>query len=373
MFWGNNQRLAAVENELLACQAEKALLVAEVVSLKEALSSQQQSATKKEHECETLRSVLSNLAMFSHTLAGSQSSLGEMANLLKEEKGRALEAAEVSIASGQTTTEIASDLHRLATSSAHTVKEVDGLAQQAGEISAIVQLIHEIADQTNLLALNAAIEAARAGEAGRGFAVVADEVRKLAERTANATKDIEKLVIGIRDNSFAAKNAMESLSKTADDFSQRGGKATADMQKLMVLSRKMEGVIAGSALKSFVEVAKVDHLVFKFRIYLGLFDLETVQPEKVATHTVCRLGKWYYEGEGKECFSKLPGYREIEPPHVEVHKMGIQALEAKNRGDMSTMLKHVEAMEKASGLVISNLQLMSDSAMQDTSLLCHPK
>jgi len=91
----------------------------------------------------------------------------------------------------------------------------------------------------------------------------------------------------------------------------------------------------------------------------------------ISTSPRVNWGKWYYEGEGKACFSKLPGYREIEPPHIEVHKMGIQALEAKNRGDMVTMLKHVEAMEKASGLVISNLQLMSDSAMQDTSVLCH--
>jgi len=371
MFWRSNQRLSAVENELLACKTEKASLVAEVASLKDALSFQQQAAMDKDIECETLRSVLRNLATFSTTLEGSQSSLGEMANVLKEEKVLALEAAEVSIASGQTTSEIAADLHLLAESSAHTVKEVDGLAQQAGEISVIVQLIHEIADQTNLLALNAAIEAARAGEAGRGFAVVADEVRKLAERTAKATKDIEKLVIGIRDNSSAAKDAMEYLSNTANDFSQRGNQATENMQKLMQLSRKTEAVIAGSALKSFVEVAKVDHLVFKFRIYLGLFDLENVSPEKVATHTACRLGQWYYQGEGKECFSKLAGYREIEPPHIEVHKMGIQALEAKNRGNMSAMLKHVEDMEKASRLVIDSLQLMADSAMQDKSVLCH--
>lgn len=371
MFWNNSKRLVAVENDLSAAKSREQALSAEIDSLRGMLQMQQQAATAKENECDTLKAVLRNLASFNDTLAGSQSSLGEMANLLKDEKSRALEAAEVSISSGQTTTEIAADLHRLAADSANSAREVDGLAQQAGEISAIVQLIHEIADQTNLLALNAAIEAARAGEAGRGFAVVADEVRKLAERTAKATKDIEGLVVGIRDNSTSAKNAMETLSKTADQFSKRGNQATEDMQRLMGLSHKMEEVIAGSALKSFVEVAKVDHLVFKFRIYLALFDLENVAPEKVATHTACRLGKWYYEGEGKDCFSRLPGYREIEPPHIEVHRMGIQALEAKGRGDPDTMLRHVEAMEKASSAVIDNLQLMSDSATRDPSLLCH--
>jgi hypothetical protein len=371
MFWSNNKRLLMLENELALAKSRESALVSEAAALKNQMRSEQQLAGEKAKECDTLRAVLKNLAMFSDTLTGTQGSLGEMANLLKDEKSRALEAAKVSMSSRQTTTQIASDLSRLAENSAHTAREVDGLAQQAGEISAIVQLIHEIADQTNLLALNAAIEAARAGEAGRGFAVVADEVRKLAERTAKATQDIDGLVTGIRNNSTSAKHAMETLSKTADDFSQRGDRATQDMQLLMTLSQKMEEVIAGGALKSFVEVAKVDHLVFKFRIYLGLFDLLEVKPDSVATHTACRLGKWYYRGEGKECFSKLPGYREIEPPHMEVHRMGVQALEAKVRGDMLQMLRCVEAMEHASGAVIDNLQLMSDSAMQNSSLLCH--
>ena len=371
MFWGKHKKILTLEDELTAAKIREEALSSEVSALGHSLKSQQQIATDKEKECETLKAILANLALFSDTLAGSQASLGQMANLLKEEKIQAVEAAEVAISSGQTTTDISSNLHRLAESSNHTAKEVDGLAKTAGEIGSIVQLIHEIADQTNLLALNAAIEAARAGETGRGFAVVADEVRKLAERTSKATKDIEGLVNGIRDNSNTARNSMEVLSQTADDFSKKGNKATEDMQKLMRLSQKMEQIIAGSALKSFVEVAKVDHLVFKFRIYLGLFGLEDVQPDKVTTHTACRLGQWYYDGEGKESFSKVPGYREIEHPHVDVHRMGILALEAKNEGNMPAMLDHVKAMEKASIGVIDNLQRMSDSAMQDSSLLCH--
>lgn len=363
MFWGKNQRLQSLELELAALKAEKESLKSEMFLLREDISSQQLLAADKERECETLKSILRNLATFRETLVGSQESLGQMAGMLREEKSQAMEAAEVSISSGRTTNEIAKDLHKLAQNSAHAATEVDALAQQAGEISVIVRLIHEIADQTNLLALNAAIEAARAGEAGRGFAVVADEVRKLAERTAKATKDIEQLVLGIRDNSVSAKNSMETLAETANDFCQRGSRATEDMSQLVSLSKKMEEVISGSSLKSFIEVAKVDHLVFKFRIYLGLFGLEAVHSDQVASHTACRLGKWYYEGEGKECFSRLPGYREIEKPHVDVHQMGLLALDARNRGDMEEMLRCVAAMEKASCLVIEYLQSMAEAAM----------
>ena len=327
MFFQKEKRIAALETENLALKAQQESLDAELAMLRQMLAEQQALAAAKDSECETLKAVLRNLALFSTTLSGSQQSLAEMASKLKEEKARALEAAQVSMTSGQITTEIATSLHLLAENSVATAREVDGLAQQAGEIGAIVQLIHEIADQTNLLALNAAIEAARAGEAGRGFAVVADEVRKLAERTAKATTDIEGLVVGIRDNSISAKGAMEVLARTAEEFSTRGARATEDMGNLMNLSHQMEEVIANSAIKSFVEVAKVDHLVFKFRVYLGLFGLTELHTHDVPHHTECRLGKWYFEGEGKDTFSKLPAYRELDAPHAAVHDMGIDSLD----------------------------------------------
>lgn len=371
MFWGANKTHEAAKRELESVRQELTTTQSELAQLRNEAAALRQSALEKERECDTLKSVLRNLAGFSQTLTGSQQSLGLMANLLREERNQAVRAAEVSVSSGHTTLDIANNLHRLAEGSAETAREVGTLAKQADEISAIVQLIHEIADQTNLLALNAAIEAARAGESGRGFAVVADEVRKLAERTAKATTDIEALVASVRLNSSTAKKAMDDLSSSADQYSQRGNEATASMEQLVALSRKMERVIAGSALSSFVEVAKVDHLVFKFRIYLGLFGLLELRSGEVASHTACRLGKWYYEGEGRECFSKLSGYRELEAPHIAVHNSGIAALESKLGGDLERMLRHIEAMEHGSLQVIESLDRMAAAAVNEPALLCH--
>ena len=109
-------------------------------------------------------------------------------------------------------------LHRTREDAAQVVKAVRALGEQTTHIGSILETITQIAEQTNLLALNAAIEAARAGEHGRGFAVVADEVRHLANRTKQAVTEIESILTGLRDRTQAVVSKSECLAEVVEQF-----------------------------------------------------------------------------------------------------------------------------------------------------------
>ena len=139
-----------------------------------------------------------------------------------------------------------------------TAVEIDGLAVQVQGISGVLDVIRGIADQTNLLALNAAIEAARAGEAGRGFAVVADEVRALAHRTQQSTAEIEKMIASIQSGAGKAVSAMGHSSERARaslDVAEAAGQALVEITAAIVQINERNMSIA-SATEEQAQVAR---------------------------------------------------------------------------------------------------------------------
>ena len=137
-------------------------------------------------------------------------SIGEVASHAAATRQAAGVASEVSARGEQLSEQACTTILSLAETVKTSAAQVERLGQQSEEISRITGVIKEIADQTNLLALNAAIEAARAGEAGRGFAVVADEVRKLAERTTKATEEISTMIHSVQHETGKAVDGMRS-------------------------------------------------------------------------------------------------------------------------------------------------------------------
>jgi methyl-accepting chemotaxis protein len=203
----------------------------------------------------SVRQVVSSTEALSEAAVETSASMGEMATSMREVDGAAEEAARLSrevvgtaeSGQGKMVQVIAGmDAIREATETAERV--IRGLGDRAREIGAIVDVIDDVADETNLLALNAAIIAAQAGEHGRAFSVVADEIKDLADRTLASTKEIGGLIRAVQEESGRATGAIERGSAsvaTGVDVSAEAGVALEEITQASRLSgQRMAGIVA---------------------------------------------------------------------------------------------------------------------------------
>ncbi len=151
-------------------------------------------------------------------------------------------------------------MQEVAESTSVTADTIKRLGKSSEEIGTIVSVINDIADQTNLLALNAAIEAARAGEQGRGFAVVADEVRKLAERTTKATKEISGMIRAIQDETTHAVSAMADGTAKVENGVRLANEAGDSLGKIVVGVQSVSDMIAHIATSTEEQSATTDEI-----------------------------------------------------------------------------------------------------------------
>ncbi len=351
-----DREISALQAKLAEQEARTAALSSELGEARQQLGITQATAA---HNAEMHR----QLHVFGDSLKLVQQSLAALASSMKQERNVSSEASEAVECSVQAVERLDSSVRLLADKNHQTALAVVTLSSRAAEIGNFVKMIREIADQTNLLALNAAIEAARAGEAGRGFAVVADEVRKLAERTTQATSQIGTLVNAVQGETARVQSQLDITPEQLAAFADDGAEARRNIGALQNISHTLGRTISSVALSSFVETAKVDHLVFKMEIYKVLMGMSDKDESDFTSHQQCRLGKWYYEGDGAESFSSLPGYRELEPHHVAVHANGVEAVRAHLGGNPAAAARALASMESASMKVVENLERMAQSAV----------
>ncbi len=170
-------------------------------------------------------------------------SIQRVAESAREAEQVAKLASQTAIKGGESVERTVAGILDIRNTVAETTRKVKRLGESSQEISKIVGLISQIASRTNLLALNASIEAARAGDAGRGFAIVADEVRQLADRAAKASKEIEQIVLQIQSDTGTVQQAMDLGTQQVIDGTKRAEQARQSLSDIIQVSQRIDTLV----------------------------------------------------------------------------------------------------------------------------------
>ena len=248
-------------------------------SLRSTIQSISDSSTQLASASEELSAVTEDstrgLHQQNNEIEQAATAVNQMTSAVEEVARNAVSTSEASSESNRTAQhgreqvrQTVDSISHLADDVTHTASEVEQLAGQVRDISKVLDVIRSIAEQTNLLALNAAIEAARAGEAGRGFAVVADEVRALAHRTQQSTREIEQMVSGIQQGTDKAVNAMQnsnSRARSTLDVAKAAGQALDEIAAAISQINERNLVIASASEEQAQVAREVDRNLVNIR------------------------------------------------------------------------------------------------------------
>ncbi|AIG04349.1 putative methyl-accepting chemotaxis protein [Pseudomonas fluorescens] len=201
--------------------------------------------------------------------------MNEMAATVQEVARNAEEASEAAVAADQqaregdrVVSEAITQIERLAGEVGNSTEAMGHLKRESDKIGSVLDVIKSVAQQTNLLALNAAIEAARAGEAGRGFAVVADEVRSLAQRTQKSTEEIEELIVGLQSGTQQVATIMDNsrgLTDSSVELTRRAGHALENITRTVSAIQAMNQQIATAAEQQSAVAEEINRSVLNVR------------------------------------------------------------------------------------------------------------
>ena len=377
-----------------------------------------QTMTKMDFIRDMIKSVNKQADAF-HTMAEGSEELAASIEGVAENAGKVAENT-------NTAQQISVDGVRSISNSIDFVKksfeDIEAINRQMGSvkektqvISQIIDIVKGIADQTNLLALNAAIEAARAGEQGKGFAVVADEVRKLAEHTKVSVADIQKNIgelqtdidLSVNKISLTASQlgsgkqlvdgaftSISSISESIDIVNDAIMQVAANTEEQTAVTQTLNSRVIGLSAEAeymtktcedtgaaiydiskkideirssmvknrysmtdaeMLEIYKTDHLLWRWRLYNMLLGYEKMDEKSVGDYKNCRLGKWYYDAGCKGLIDNKT-FAALEKPHIELHKIAQEAVQAFERKDMRKSDEYLERMDSCSKVVIDCLE-----------------
>lgn len=348
-----SQRLDKLQEENLALQQEK-----------NQLQKQLQQATtnlqKEKKHSQLQAGIAVHWQSFALSLEGIIHSFEYLNNLVAKNSNKAQVMHDNTLEHDQESIALAQQLQVLKNNIQDTQATLAALTQQVDKIDGISNQIQGIADQTNLLSLNAAIEAARAGASGRGFAVVADEVRNLASDTHSATLSINELVKNIKTTSSATQQKMQDQTQQVRQLEIA---FNTNHQRVMDLGQTALGLSMSSATAASladVELANLDEIAIRLMVYRALLGQIYLTAENVPDDNSCRLGRWYKEG-ATQAIQQQTDFKAMAKPHAQVHEFAEQTLAAGEQGNYTEALKKLQQMEDANALVNLHLNRILDS------------
>lgn len=304
------------------------------------------------------------------SLSTTQTTFAQLLEDLKEMIGESKETADGSTKGLALINKIVSDIFNLYKHMEKEIQVIDSLVARSTDITTVISLIQEIAFQTNILSLNAAIEAATAGEYGKGFAVVAQEVRNLAGRSGEAAKEIKNVVDSMRVETDNIKVSSTEMNTIVTHTKSNIEELKSLIQIFQKNSNRSVYEVMNISNKIFINLAKIDHVVYKNNVYSLVFG--EASDFKAVAHTDCRLGKWYSQGIGKEEFSMTKGYKMLDNPHSIVHTQA-NALAVECSGNKivcskETIESKIKEIEHASSDVFKYLDMMLE---EKSELIMH--
>ncbi len=347
MWWKHKQEAESWRAKATSLGSEIDKLKAEQESKEQRIAELEQQLSQRSESMHLQEMVQRQWLGSAEMLAAMRDAVAGSAMSLNEEKNKTQQATEVFNNSSIALSNIRSEVAGIEQKASRSCENIDRLKSLSEDIVKFVEVINNISEQTNLLALNAAIEAARAGEQGRGFAVVADEVRTLAQRASDAASEIGTLVGSIGTETISTDKQIRDVSDDCRLIAESTENILSTVNAALELARHMQQVISGSANSSFVQSVKTEIIAWKLDVYNAMLGLSDKTADDLSSGSSSYLGHWL-QSEGRELAERIPAITRLEQPYTDLKRLGTEALNYKALGDSETALRAMNNMEKNS-------------------------